>query len=202
MSIDHYSELFLFYLKCAVRVRNMDCLKDLNDFYHWYFNSLKKISKVKFWQTSQWRKFRLKVIKNDSTCFVCGSNKNLVLQHTKPYLLFYLFNSFYKEVTFHSWQKYRKLRKLYGKPSKEFVFPFYKKYLLHYFHYILSYMQLFNVGVFCKKCSYKDDIFLIYSKKAFLGFYSGYEDDICRLFYEKKHLPRTDACDRPQGDAS
>ena len=142
MFVDKYSKLFLFYLKCVVRVKNMNNLKDLNYFYSWYFNNLREFSKVRFWQTSQWKKYRLKIINNNSVCFVCGSKDNLLLQHTKPYLLFILFERFYKEVTFYSWQKYRKLRKIYGKPSEEFVFSFYKKYLLYYFHYILSYMHI------------------------------------------------------------
>jgi len=196
---DHYAEVFLFYLKCVVKVRNLEKVDDIDLFYKWYFDSLKSIFKVRFWQTAQWKKAVSNIISDESVCKICGASNSLLLQHTKPYLRFLYFKTFYNEVSFYSWQKYRKFRKIYGKIPQSFVFPFYKSYLFSYFHYILCYMQLVYVDVYCKKCAYEEDFFLIYGK-AYYSFSDSFSDNICKLFYidlqntnDNRGAPREDA---------
>jgi ribosomal protein S27AE len=92
-----------FYQKYLLLVDEIKDISDLNEFYENYFDELKSISKVRVWQTFEWKEKRKEIISKNSFCVKCGSSENLVLQHTIPYpgRFFYL-KQFYGNVKFNS----------------------------------------------------------------------------------------------------
>ena len=186
-----------FYQKYLLLVDEIKDISDLYEFYENYFDELKSFSKVRVWQTSEWKEKRKEIINKNPFCVKCGSSENLVLQHAIPYPgRFLYFKQFYGKLKLISSLVFKSLRKKYGFPSEIEVLELYKEYLRAYFERIVIYFKLENVQVYCIKCAFKEDRFYVIAPKVYFGIFNCKVDNFLSNFYEKKQN-RTTREERP-----
>jgi hypothetical protein len=182
-----FFKVYSFYLMANSKINEIKSIDELTEFYNWFFDFNKK-NHIRLWQSSYWKKKRIELIKQKKVCSICGSDKNLVLQHTKPYPgRFLLLSQVYGLIKRDTFIHFRKLRKKYDYPSKEFIFPYYINYLKIYFNEIFDYIFFKHVDIYCKKCAFKSDILFTPPLKRYFSIdfskiiYDFYKEKTCEF---------------------